>query len=115
MAACRKGGNTNTLIGEWKLVESSFIGSSWQAIPPAQEQTLIFKDDGAYLLNTSLLSSIPGCKGTYTIKDNMLSIAPDCMTAPALMGPLTFTVDENTLVIDHLITSSGFKTKYTRK
>ena len=114
LGACRKG-SSNKLVGEWKLVETSHIGSIWTTINAAQEHTLILKDDGAYILNTNLLSSFSGCKGTYKVELDVMTMSPDCASTPPLYGPLHITVDANTLILDHMITSSGFRTRYIRQ
>ena len=115
LAGCRKKSSDNW-VGEWKLVETSHIGASWTSVNAAQEQTLILKDDGAYILNTSLLSSLPpGCKGAYTVESGVLTLSPNCDSTPPYYGPLHMTVDANTLILDHVITSSGFRTRYIRQ
>ena len=114
LAGCRKRSSAKW-VGEWKLVETSHIGTSWASVTAAQEQTLIQKDDGAYILNTNLLSSFSGCKGTYTVDADMISLSPSCGSTPPLIGPLRMTIDANTLILDHIITSSGFRTRYIRK
>ena len=114
LAACRKRSSDNW-VGEWKLVETSHIGATWVSVSTAQEQTLILNDDGGYILNTHLASGTQGCKGTYKVEASVLTMSPECGTTPPYYGPLHMTVDANTLTLVHLITSSGFKTRYTRK
>ena len=114
LAGCRKRTSDNW-IGEWKLVETSHIGATWTTINAAQEQTLILKDDGAYLLNTSLLSSFSGCKGAYKVESDVLTLSPNCDSSPPYYGPLHMTIDGNSLILDHTITSSGFRSRYIRQ
>ncbi len=114
LAACRKR-SSNKLVGEWKLVETSHIGASWTTVTPAQEQTLILKDDGAFILNTNFVSSFSGCKGTYMVEADVMTLSPDCGSTPPLYGPLQVTVNANTLTLDHIITSSGFRSRYIRQ
>ena len=114
LAGCRKRSSAKW-VGEWKLVETSHIGTSWASVTAAQEQTLILKDDGAYILNTNFLSSFSGCKGTYKVEADVMTLSPDCGSTPPLYGPLQVTVDANSLILDHIITSSGFRSRYTRQ
>ena len=114
LAGCRKR-TSDKWVGEWKLVETSHIGASWTTINAAQEHTLILKDDGAYILNTNFLSSFSGCNGTYTVESDVLTLSPNCGSTPPLYGPLKITIGANTLILDHMITSSGFRTRYIRQ
>ena len=114
LAGCRKR-SSNKLVGEWKLVETGHVGTPWMTITTAQEQTLILNDDGGYILNCSLLSSLSGCKGTYTLEAGVLTLSPECPSSPPYYGPLQVTIDGNTLILDHIITSSAFRSRYIRQ
>jgi hypothetical protein len=114
LAGCHKR-SAHKLVGEWKLVETGHAGTPWMTVTTAQEQTLILNDDGGYILNTSMLSSFSGCKGTYKLESGVLTLFPECPSTPGYYGPLQVTLDGNTLILDHIITSSAFRSRYIRQ
>lgn len=115
-AACKKGsGKTSKIVGTWKLTETSHIGAPWTAATNNQEITLVLNNNGTYSIITPPISMYPGCSGTYTFENDILTLSPDRQASPAHIGPLLARVNTNTLELEHMITSSGFKTKYIRQ
>jgi hypothetical protein len=115
--SCRKGNCANELVGSWKLVETSHIGSPWEAVLPAQQITLVLNSDNTYSINPALFSSSSsGCQGTYRIESgNFLHINLFCIPDPNYKDEVVYTLDGNTLIFNHILTGSGVHTRYVRQ
>lgn len=119
LTACKKNKvkNANELVGVWELTATHRIGQiNWEPIHQTEASTLTFNNDYTYSVKPPLISSFSGCTGTYRITNsNTVMMAAACPLTPAFEEEFGFTVTGNTLILDHRTTSTGVKTKYTRK
>ena len=113
---CRKGRNSNDLVGTWKLVQMSNVTQVWRNVAATEQSTLIFNSDNTYSHNPAMISSFSGCSGTYRIEpNNMLFMNWSCVSDPNYKDQLIFTRQGNRLILDHITTATGVKTKYEKQ
>ena len=114
--ACRKNRNSNDLVGHWKLIEISRISQPWEAVALVDQGFLQFNNDGTFSQINPLVSSASGCTGTYSIQaNNLLIMRFNCGSTPQYNDELGYTVNGNTLILDHYTTATGIKTKYVKE
>jgi hypothetical protein len=112
--ACRKSGASG-LIGTWKLSQVYNVSQSWQNANPGQQSLLTFNSDSTYRVTMPLISSFSGCTGTYSIQDDMLLMNLSCVPDPNYRDMLMFSFEGSTLLLDHITTGAGVKTRYVRQ
>ena len=114
VAGCRKNGSgSNSLLGKWTLVATANIGSDWREVSEAEKQSFEFRSDSTYTFNPPLISSLSVCNGTFRTNAELMTLSWTCQQ-PAYEYLMMYSVNGNTLTLDYVATSSGFKAKYVR-
>lgn len=67
LIACRKDKYDFSLVGKWQLVGTfnSTLAGGYQAVTLGEKHTIQFKSNGSYVFTPPIVSSSPGCTGTY--------------------------------------------------
>ena len=117
LAACKKSRNANDVVGKWKLIETYRIGQiDWDSVNPSEAETLTFNNDYTYTRVPPPISSMAGCNGTYRITNrNLLFMTSACSLNPAFEEELEFERNGNTLILYHIMTATGIRSKYIKQ
>lgn len=115
--SCKKEKNYNDrILGKWKLVEiyDGYLNGGkfqWNNIPNESSHTLIFNNNGQYILKEDINGNYSQCNGTYILKsDYNLELNSNCNYLTEKMK--ISEIQSSIIIIDRNVIEGTIRYKY---